>query len=97
MAQSKAESKRSAIIKTTKGWGFPGGAVVEGPLADEGDTGSCPGPGRSHMPRSGWAHEPWSLSLHVWSLCSAMGGATTVRGPRNAKKQNKTKTKKKLR
>uniref|UniRef100_A0A8C6B5Q3 Zinc finger CCCH-type containing 15 n=1 Tax=Monodon monoceros TaxID=40151 RepID=A0A8C6B5Q3_MONMO len=35
--------------------GFPGGAVVESPPADAGDTGSCPGPGRSHMPWSGWA------------------------------------------
>ena len=30
-----------------------GGAVVESPPADAGDTGSCPGLGRSHMPRSG--------------------------------------------
>ena len=53
--------------------GFPGGAVVESPPADAGDTGSCPGPGRSHMPRSGWAREPWPLSLRVRSLCSATG------------------------
>ena len=33
-------------------WGFPGGAVVENLPADAGDTGSSPGPGRSHMPRS---------------------------------------------
>ena len=45
--------------------GFPGGAVVESPPADAGDVGSCPGPGRSHMPRSGWACEPWLLSLRV--------------------------------
>ena len=32
---------------------FPGGAVVGHPPANAGDTGSCPGPGRSHMPRSG--------------------------------------------
>ena len=31
---------------------FPGGAVVENPLANAGDTGSIPGPGRAHMPRS---------------------------------------------
>ena len=31
---------------------FPGGAVVKNPPASEGDTGSSPGPGRSHMPRS---------------------------------------------
>ena len=32
--------------------GFPGGAVVRNPPANAGDTGSSPGPGRSHMPRS---------------------------------------------
>ncbi|XP_054936664.1 protein spire homolog 1 isoform X4 [Physeter macrocephalus] len=57
--------------------GFPGGAVVERPPADAGDVGSCPGPGRSNMPRSGWAREPWPLSLCVQSLCSATGEATT--------------------
>ena len=31
---------------------FPGGAVVKNPPANAGDTGSSPGPGRSHMPRS---------------------------------------------
>ena len=31
---------------------FPGGAVVKDPPASAGDTGSSPGPGRSHMPRS---------------------------------------------
>ena len=55
--------------------GFPGGAVVERPPADAGDTGSCPGPGRSHMPWSGWAREPRPLRLRVQSLCSATGEA----------------------
>ena len=32
--------------------GFPGGAVIENLPADAGDTGSSPGLGRSHMPRS---------------------------------------------
>ena len=32
--------------------GFPGGAVVENPPANAGDTGSIPGLGRSHMPQS---------------------------------------------
>ena len=32
--------------------GFPGGAVVENLPANAGGTGSSPGPGRSHMPRS---------------------------------------------
>ena len=29
--------------------GFPGGAVVKNPPANAGDTGSSPGPVRSHM------------------------------------------------
>ena len=32
--------------------GFPGGAVVQNPPANAGDTGSSPGLGRSHMPPS---------------------------------------------
>ena len=32
--------------------GFPGGAVVESLSANAGDTGSSPGLGGSHMPRS---------------------------------------------
>ena len=32
--------------------GFPGGAVVKNLPANAGDTGSSPGPGRSHTP---WA------------------------------------------
>ena len=31
---------------------FPGDAVVKNPPANAGDTGSIPGPGRSHMPQS---------------------------------------------
>ena len=67
-------------------WGFPGGAVVENLPANAGDTGSIPGPGRSHMPRSNWAREPHLLSLRVWSLCSATREAAIVRGPRTAMK-----------
>ena len=66
------------------GKGFPGGAVVESLPANAGDTGSSPGLGRSHMPRSGWAREPQLLSLRVWSLCSATREAAIVRGPRTA-------------
>ena len=69
-----------------KKWGFPGGAVVENLPANAGDTGSSPGLGRSHMPRSNWAREPQLLSLSIWSLCSATGEAVTVRGPRTAMK-----------
>ena len=60
--------------------------MVEGLPADAGDTGSSPGLGGSHMPQSGWAHEPQLLSLRVWSLCSATGEAAVVRGPRTAMK-----------
>ena len=46
--------KLENIVPVTKRQtlGFPGGAVVESPPANAGDTGSSPGPGRSHMPRS---------------------------------------------
>ena len=43
------------------------------------------------MPRSGWAREPWPLSLRVWSLCSAMGEATTVRGPQRTAEEQTNK------
>ena len=66
--------------------GFPGGAVVENLPANSGDTGSSPGLGRSHMPRSNWAREPQLLSLHVWSLCSTTREAAVVRDPRIAVK-----------
>ena len=66
--------------------GFPGGAVVESLPANAGDTGSSPGLGRSHMPRSNKVREPQLLSLRVWSLCSATREAATVRGPRTAMK-----------
>ena len=66
--------------------GFPGGAVVENLPANSGDTGSSPGLGRSHMPRSSWAREPQLLSLRVCSLCPATGGAAIVKGPRTAMK-----------
>ena len=61
---------------------FPGGAVVESPPANAGDTGSSPGLGGSHMPWSGWARGPQLLSLCVWSLCSATREAAIARGPR---------------
>ena len=60
--------------------------MVENPPANAGDTGSSPGLGGSHMPRSGWAREPQLLSLRIWSLCSATREAAIVRGPRTAMK-----------
>ena len=60
--------------------------MVENLPANAGDTGSSPGLGRSHMPRSNWTHEPQLLSLRVWSLCSATREAAIVRGPRTTMK-----------
>ena len=73
------------VLKNDWG-GFPGDAVVKNLPANAGDTGSCHGLGRSHMPGSNWAREPQLLSLHVWSLCSATREAATVRGPCTAMK-----------
>ena len=45
--------KITTTIKKKKNMGdFPGGTVVKNPPANAGHTGSSPGPGRSHMPRS---------------------------------------------
>ena len=41
-----------SLVKNSSNRDFPGGAVVKNPPANAGDTGSSPGPGRSHMPRS---------------------------------------------
>ena len=60
--------------------------MVESLPANAGDTGSSPGLGRSHMPRSNWAREPQLLSLCIWSLCSETREATIVRGPHTAMK-----------
>ena len=80
--------RRNVVIATSVKihWGFPGGAVVENLPANAGDMGSSPGLGRSHVPRSNWAREPQLLSLRVWSLCPATGGAAIVRGPRTTTK-----------
>ena len=74
------------IIKKESWLSFPGCAVVENLPANAGDTGSSPGLGRSHMPRSNWAREPQLLSLRGWSLCPAAREAAIVRGPRTAMK-----------
>ena len=43
------EQREKANIKKRD---FPGGRVVKDPPANAADTGSSPGPGRSHMPQS---------------------------------------------
>ena len=48
----RAKEKRNNRDKRIGMGGFPGGAVVENLPANAGDTGSSPGLGRSHMPRS---------------------------------------------
>ncbi|KAJ8797884.1 hypothetical protein J1605_017086 [Eschrichtius robustus] len=47
---------------TTEAQDFPGGAVVKKPPANARDTGSIPGAGRAHMPRSNKACVPQLLS-----------------------------------
>ncbi|KAJ8778353.1 hypothetical protein J1605_013540 [Eschrichtius robustus] len=46
--------------------------------ANAGDTGSSPGLGGSHMPRSNKAREPQLLSLRVWSQCSTTREAAII-------------------
>ena len=55
-------------------------------LPVQGDTGSSPGLGGSHMPRSDWARGPQLLSLRVWSLRSTTREAAIVRGPHTVMK-----------
>ena len=69
--------------------GLPGGSVVKNRPANARDTGLIPGPGRSHMPQSTYAHAPQPLSLcasateayTLYSPCSATGEATAERSP----------------
>ena len=44
---TKAEN-REGSVKKRKGMDFPSGIVDKSPPANAGDTGSIPGPGRSH-------------------------------------------------
>ena len=66
--------------------GFPGGATVESPPANAGDTGSSPGLGGSRMPRSNWARAPQLLSLrsraHEPQLSSPRDTTTETHAPR---------------
>ena len=61
MPKKKKKKKVLHLVLASGGWeyefenvveDFPGSAVVKNPPANAGDTGSSPGPGRSHMPRS---------------------------------------------
>ena len=63
---------------------FPDGAVVKNLPASAGDTGSIPGPGRSHMPWSNWARVPQLLSLHATT--------TEARVPRARARQQREAT-----
>ena len=47
---------------------FPGGTVVKNPPANAGDTGSIPGTGRSHMPRSSLGPASHNYWAHVLQL-----------------------------
>ena len=51
------------LSNSLKDRGFPGGSVVKNLPANVGDTGSIPGPGRSHVPWSNQARAPQLLSL----------------------------------
>ena len=46
---STKSGKRDNKVERRTNSGFAGGAVVKNPPANAGDTGSSPGPGRSHM------------------------------------------------
>ena len=67
-------------------WDFPGGAVVKNLPANSGDTGSSPGPGRSHMPRSNKARVPQLLNLrsraHEPQLLSPCTTTTEASAPK---------------
>ena len=49
MTKRTTTGKRLNVAIKRHRVGLPGGAVVENPPAIAGDTGSSPGPGRSHV------------------------------------------------
>ena len=65
---------------------FSGGAVVKNPPVNAGDTGSSPGPGRSHTPGSNQARAPQLLRLcsraHEPQLLSPRATTTEACTPR---------------
>ena len=68
------------VLRLIGGLPFPDGTAVGSLPAGAGDAGSGPGLGGSRMPRCSWACGPRLLSLRVWGLCSAAGGAAAVGG-----------------
>ena len=60
--------------------------MVKNPPASAGDTGSSPGPGKSHVPRSNQARAPKLLSLRSRAqepqLLSPCATTTEARAPR---------------
>ena len=52
LLETVRDKLRTNFASIKKYEGFRGGSVVENPPANAGDMGSCPGLGRSHMPRS---------------------------------------------
>ena len=75
-----------AFILRQIGRDFPGDTVVKNPPANAGDTGSNPGPGRSHTPWSNWACAPQLLSLRFRArepqLLSLRAATTEAHAPR---------------
>ena len=63
--------------------------MVKNPPANTGDTGSSPGPGRSHMPQSNEARAPQLLSLSSRArepqLLSLRATATETHAPQQEK------------
>ena len=70
--------------------GFPGGSVVKNLPANAGDTGSVPGPGRSHMQQSNSAQAPWLLGLcsRAWELQLWQPACPRVPAPQQEKPCN---------
>ena len=72
---------------------FPGDAVVKNPPSNAGDTGSIPGPGRSHITWSIQGRVPQLLSLCSRAcepqLLSPRGTTTEARAPRARAPQGK--------
>ena len=70
-----------ALLSVKGHQGFPGGSVDKN--ANAGDTGSIPGPGRRHIPRSNWSWAPQLLNLcsraHELQLLGPSAKTTEVR------------------